>query len=211
VARLVVVGLALSSVLVSCAPQVRQDPDCTFTRGFVARLSRIPPPESDGPVQRVREHESQMPIVRLSQRPSSERSAEPRFDLAVFDDGVVIYSGHRCVRRPGVAVDQLTSEGLRGVKELVSSWCRSRPAVAENELCVEGGTVREVLCSDGEHVQSATDRCRRDPAADEQLAAFADQLVQRLDAQALIGGTSQWRACAPATPAIAPASFAPPR
>jgi hypothetical protein len=181
----------------SCASGQDKSHDCSFHRpGLVARLSQVDLGSSrEIWSDALQNRRDRVPMARLSQRPSSDRIAVPEFDIAVFDDGLIVYSGQHCVKRRGIVKDWLTPERLKLVRTLIAEFSGLSSNVPNDEVCIEEGTIREVIFSDGERVYASTDRCHRRPTSDVLLARFAEELVERVGAKVWVGRPLEWEAC----------------
>jgi hypothetical protein len=148
-----------------------------------------------------------IPLVLLSQRPSSDRDAVPRFELAVFEDGRVVYVGRSCVAEAGAREARLTAWQLAAVRDLVAAQPEfdvrsARASLPEEEVCIERATVRELVVSDAGGVHAATDRCRAGGQETVSLGGLADELIDRAGVRGWVGRPVDWKACPIMPPAL---------
>jgi hypothetical protein len=152
-----------------------------------------------------------MPLLHVSHALSSgSRSKEPGYELAVFEDGTLVYEGHRCVKIGGVVVARLDEDQLEDLRDLLATSCVGLERASDDEVCeddVRGGSVR-VTCSNGKEVLSGSDRCWRDEDRGKQVQALVSALLSRLGVAAWIGGQSERQACGAGSRDLAPHEIA---
>jgi hypothetical protein len=144
------------------------------------------------------------PVVYVTRVPPRGSADEPAYEVAVFDDGTVVYEGHRCVEVGGVTLTRLPADELTRLRDLLPALCAALDAPNDDELCADAATVH-VLCASGERMRVGTDHCR---ATDEARARRVDALVSALDERvelsARLGAPAHRQACSPGARDLAP-------
>jgi hypothetical protein len=123
-------------------------------------------------------------------------SNEAVYDLAIFEDGTLVYEGHRCVKLGGTIVRRLGPDEVAETRKLLSEFCTDFSRLNENELCEEANVLR-VSCSDGTRIVAASDRCRRNEDQGARMAALASALLEKVDAAPWLGKPTERLACEP--------------
>lgn len=195
--RIGIASVAFIAALSSCAAK-KAGPSFDSVRapGLLGKLGAVDRVETAA--DNAREVEGRLmsvPLVALAERPSSDGTSGPAFDLAVFADGSILYAGKRCVKETGFAVSYLTPAQLDAVKTLAARSHQLPASVSDDEVCVEEEIVRKVVSSDRDRVSTRTNRCASPAAAGSPFAAFADELVRLTDAKIWIGQPTEWTSC----------------
>jgi hypothetical protein len=152
----------------------------------------------------LRALQGKVPLAHIRQGPWSEdRPYEAAFELAIFDDGTLVYEGHRCVKVGGVVLRRLDGEEIGQVRELLARSCVAFDSASDDEICGEDGGLR-VSCSNGEQMFRGTDRCRRGGEQSGALRGLAAALLDRVGVAAWLGGPTQRQACQPGASDLAP-------
>jgi hypothetical protein len=150
--------------------------------------------------------QGRVPLVALSTEPSSEATAEPRYDVALFDDGTLVYAGHRCVKVGGRLIARLPVAQLAEVRTFLAGACKDLDRTTDDQVCDDGGV--RIACSDGRALLSGSDRCRRSGEVGQRLAGIAAALAERLGLAAWLGAPTERQACGPGAADLAPPALA---
>jgi hypothetical protein len=135
-----------------------------------------------------------VPLVHLT-RKNLRRTNDPAYEVAIFDDGTMMYEGSRCVHLGGLVLRRLDPPELTALKELLSTSCVPRARTSADEVCPERGGL-SVTCSGSESVISSTDRCMGATTTEGAgLQAFADEIMERTGVAAFIGAPTERLAC----------------
>ena len=89
---------------------------------------------------------------------------EPGYELAVFDDGTLVYGPPLRGRRPVIA----GPDDLARVRFL-AALCVGFRGANEGELC-DDAVVLRLTCADGQRTHAGSDRCRKDETRGRQIA-----------------------------------------
>lgn len=147
------------------------------------------------------------PLVHLARRPARESATEPDYEVAVFEDGTMVYEGHRCVEIGGVVIARLGTEPLTQLEDLLAALCVDIDGSRDGELCEDAVTLR-VACSSGTRVQSGSDHCRKDEPAGRRIEALRTALLESLALDAWIGVPARRQACSTGARELAPRELA---
>ena len=152
-----------------------------------------------------------LPLLHVSHAVSSgSRSTEAGYELAVFEDGTLVYEGHHCVKIGGVVVARLDEDQLEDLRDLLATSCVGLERASDDEICeddVRGGSVR-VTCSNGKEMLSGSDRCWRDEDRGKQVQALVSAALAQLGVAAWIGQSSERQACGAGARDLAPHEIA---
>lgn len=143
-------------------------------------------------------------VARGAWQQAGTKEPQPIWELAVFDDGTLVYEGRRCVETGGLSVKHLDEDAMQAVHELIAAKCTDLPTAKSDEICIEHAATR-VACADGEHVAKGNNRCTADEAERSKVDDFADELIAATEVDTLIGDddSTDRQACEPGTPALA--------
>jgi hypothetical protein len=155
----------------------------------------------------LRDLVGQAPVVYVTRVPS-ERD-QPGWELAVFDDGTLVYEGHRCVEVGGVLVMRLRTDEMGALRDTIETLCPDIEHPGnDDELCDTATTLR-VVCASHDRLQLASDHCReRNSALGKQLDAIVDALEGHSDLTSWIGPPTRRLACAPGSRDLSPHDLA---
>jgi hypothetical protein len=149
-----------------------------------------------------------VPLAYVTRGPWSEaRPFEPVYELALYDDGTVVYEGHRCVRLGGLVFTRLDAQEVSDVRQLLATSCADLDLTSEDELCPDPGSLR-VSCSNGRELLTGSDHCRRDAEQGTRLAALAADLIGMAGALTWLGAPTERQACEPGNRDLAPRELA---
>lgn len=149
----------------------------------------------------------QAPLVYVTRVPA-ERD-QPGWELAVFDDGTLVYEGHRCVETGGVLVTRLRADGLGALRDTIETLCSDiEQPTNDDELCDTATTLR-VVCAGHDRLQLASDHCReRYPSLGKQLDAIVAALEGQSNLASWVGPPTRRFACAPGSRDLSPHDLA---
>jgi hypothetical protein len=153
----------------------------------------------------LRGFRGQAPLVYVARVPARGTSDEPAFELALFDDGTLVYEGHRCVEVGGVIVTRLRTEQLARVQDLLSTQCVGLGGtLRDDELCGASATTH-LACSDGERIWTGTDHCRGPSEPEGQrVEALVAALSEQLALGSWLGTPTRRQACTPGSRDLSP-------
>jgi hypothetical protein len=152
----------------------------------------------------LRQLRGHVPLVYLARGPWSEtQPREPSYEVALFDNGLLVYEGHRCVKLGGLVVEQAAPDAVDAVRALLSEQCTGLDTATDDQLCEDAGGLR-VTCSNGQDVLSGSDHCRRGQEAGRRLDAVASGVLERLEVGPWLGDPAQRQGCAPGDKDMAP-------
>jgi hypothetical protein len=153
----------------------------------------------------LRGYRGQAPLVYVARVPARGASDEPAFELALFDDGTLVYEGHRCVEVGGVIVTRLRSELLTRVQDLLAALCVGLAGtLQDDELCGASATTH-LACSDGERIWTGTDHCRGPSEPEGQrVQAIVAALSEPLALGSWLGTPTRRQACTPGARDLSP-------
>jgi hypothetical protein len=152
----------------------------------------------------LRALQGRVPLVYLVRGPwSGQRPHDPAYEVVVFDDGTVVYEGHRCVREGGMALRRLDAAVIDELRALLDEGCVDFHQPPADELCA-GEKTLAITCVRRGDVLAGNDRCqdRRDSGA--ALRALVAQLEERIGVAAWLGAPTERQACAPGAADLAP-------
>jgi len=147
----------------------------------------------------------QAPLAYIARVPARGGADEPSYELAVFDDGTLVYEGHRCVEVGGLALVRLGGDALTRIKDLLAAFCADLGGILEDDaLCASAATTR-VACSDGQRIQLGTDHCReRNEAHARRIETLASGIAEQIDLSAWVGVPTRRQACTPGSRDLSP-------
>ena len=152
----------------------------------------------------LRQLQGRVPLVHLRRGPwSPQKPYDAAFELALFQDGTLVYEGHRCVKLGGLIVTRLSADELARVRAQLTAGCVGLGASPQEEVC-DGGVHTRVTCSNGEQVLTGDDRCRRESDDGKRLAALAANLIAEMQVAAWLGEPTERQACDADTGDLAP-------
>jgi hypothetical protein len=137
--------------------------------------------------------QGRVPLVHLKQK-NLRRTNDPGYELAIFDDGTLMYEGSRCVRLGGLVLRRLDGNELQAVQELLTSSCVPRPTTSSDEVCPERGGL-SITCSGAASMISSTDRCIGPTGPGAELQSFGEAILERTGVGAWIGSPTERLAC----------------
>ena len=128
-------------------------------------------------------HQGQHPIVYLDgfypdRRPGAPVWVEqPRFELAVFEDGVLAFQGYPCGWGSSPTTTNLSEPGLAALRALVGEQCFQLPK--SNVQCSDGGFVH-VRCAAGSRTIDVSSSCEghKDTQAWREFASNVRRLLR---------------------------------
>jgi hypothetical protein len=136
-----------------------------------------------------------VPLVELAHGlRSQDRPADPVYALALYDDGTLLFEGHRCVKVGGLLFARLGLDALAGVRELLDRSCADFDRASDGELCADPGSLR-LACSNGLERLNGSDHCRADDEQGIRLRALADAILEQTGAGQWIGAPNERQAC----------------
>jgi hypothetical protein len=97
----------------------------------------------------------QAPLVYVTRVPAD--SNQPGWELAVFDDGTLVYEGHRCVEVDGLLVMCLRPDDLTAVRGGLEALCSD---LQSNLASWVGPPTRRLACAPGSRDLSPHDLAR---------------------------------------------------
>jgi len=148
--------------------------------------------------------QGQAPLVYLARVPARGVADEPTYELAAFDDGTLVYEGHRCVKVGGIVLTHLGADDVTRLKDLLATLCTGLDTTSGDELCDDAATVR-ISCSNGQQIQSGSDHCRKTNEAQSQhVDALVSALGQQLDLASWLGEPTRRQACTPGARDLSP-------
>jgi hypothetical protein len=147
------------------------------------------------------------PLVHLTRAPERATASEPAYELAVFDDGTLVYEGHRCVRLGGLILARLSADDLVAVRDLLAALCVGLEGLNDGELCEDAVTLR-LTCSNGERSHTGSDHCRKDDEKGRRIEALRAGLVESLGLEAWLGEATNRQACTAGARDLAPHELA---
>ncbi|HVU50517.1 MAG TPA: hypothetical protein VHL80_07505, partial [Polyangia bacterium] len=147
----------------------------------------------------------QAPLVYVARVAARGAHDEPSYELAIFDDGTLVYEGHRCVEIGGFVLARLGGDALTRLRDLLAALCSDLGGVLDDDaLCASSATTR-VACSDGERIQLGTDHCRAPGEAHAvRLEALVSGLAAQIDLDAWLGPPTRRQACTPGSRDLSP-------
>jgi hypothetical protein len=145
------------------------------------------------------------PLAYIVRVPARGAVDEPSYELAIFDDGTLVYEGHRCVEIGGLVLARLGGDELTRIKDLLAAFCSGLGGTLEDDaLCAAAATTR-VACSDGERIQLGTDHCReRNEPHAQRLEALVSGIAEQIDLAAWLGQPTRRQACTPGARDLSP-------
>jgi hypothetical protein len=156
----------------------------------------------------LRSLQGRVPLVHLRRGPwSPNRPFEAAFEMVLFDDGTLVYEGHRCVKLGGLIVTRLSPEEVARVRQQLAAGCVGLAASPEEEVC-ENGMHTQLTCANGDQVQMGDDRCRRNRDDGKRVVALAANLVADTGVATWLGEPTERHSCEIATGDLAPREIA---
>jgi hypothetical protein len=155
----------------------------------------------------LRDLMGQAPVVYVTRDPA-ERD-QPGWELAVFDDGTLVYEGHRCVEMGGVLVMRLPADEIGALRDTIETLCPEIDhPTSDDEICEKATSLR-VVCAGRDRLQLASDHCEeRYPALGKQLEAIVDAVDAHSDLASWVGPPTRRLACAPGSRDLSPHDLA---
>jgi hypothetical protein len=152
----------------------------------------------------LRQLQGRVPLVHLQRGPwSPQKPFDAAYELALFQDGTLVYEGHRCVKVGGLIVTRLSADELARVRAQLAAGCVGLGASPQEEVC-DGGVHTRVTCSNGEQVLTGDDRCRRERDDGKRLHALASNLITEMQVVSWLGEPTERQACDADTGDLAP-------
>ena len=151
----------------------------------------------------------QAPLVYVTRVPDGAGRDEPAWELAVFDDGTLVYEGHRCIETGGVLVRRLRTEDLESLRDVLDPLCAAveHPS-GDDEVCTDTAVVH-VVCASRDRLRLSSDHCReRYPELGKELDAVVAALEAHSDLASWIGEPTRRLACTPGSRDLAPHELA---
>jgi hypothetical protein len=143
----------------------------------------------------LRQLQGRVPLVHLRRGPwSPSKPFEAAFELVLFQDGTLVYEGHRCVKLGGLIVTRLSADELARVKAQVAAGCVGLGASPADEVC-DNGIHTRLSCSNGEQVLTGDDRCRREREDGKRLLALATNVLTETRVVTWLGEPTERQAC----------------
>jgi hypothetical protein len=138
----------------------------------------------------------QAPLIYVSRVPDAGERGEPAWALAVFDDGTLVYEGHRCIETGGVLVRRLGTDDLAALRDALQTSCADieHPSTSD-EVCGEKA-ILHVVCAGRDGLQLASDHCRGEfPSLGQEVDAVVAALEAHSDLASWIGDPARRLAC----------------
>lgn len=152
----------------------------------------------------LRALQGRVPLVHMRRGPwSPDKPFEAAFELVLFQDGTLVYEGHRCVKLGGLIVTRLSADELVRVKAQLTAGCVGLGASPSDEVCEDGIHTR-LTCSNGEQVLTGDTRCRHDRDDGKRLVALAANLLTETQVLGWLGEPTERHACEVAAGDLAP-------
>ena len=143
----------------------------------------------------LRALQGRVPLVHLRRGPwSPAKPFEAAFELVLFQDGTLVYEGHRCVKLGGLIVTRLSGDELARVRAQLAAGCVGLGASPADEVCEDGIHTR-LTCSNGEQVLTGDSRCRREREDGKRLNALATNLLAETQVVTWLGEPTERHAC----------------
>ena len=140
----------------------------------------------------------QTPLVYVTRVSNAAERDEPAWELAVFDDGTLVYEGHRCIETGGVLIRRLRADDLDGLRDALEPLCTEvEHPNSDDEACADT-TVLQVVCASPNRVRHSNDRCREHhPALGKEIDALVAALEAHSELASWIGEPTRRQACTP--------------
>jgi hypothetical protein len=153
----------------------------------------------------LRSYAGQAPLAYVSRAPARGASDEPAFELALFDDGTLVYEGHRCVEVGGVVVKRLRADQLTRVSAMLATLCVGLGGtLPDDQLCGAAATTH-LACSDGERIWTGSDHCRGpDEPEGQRIAQIVAALSEELELSSWLGEPTRRLECTPGSRDLSP-------
>jgi hypothetical protein len=152
----------------------------------------------------LRQLQGRVPLVHLQRGPwSPAKPYDAAYEVVLFQDGTLVYEGHRCVKMGGLIVTRLSADELTRVRAQLAAGCVGLGASPQEEVC-DGGVHTRVTCSNGEQVLTGDDRCRRERDDGKRLHALASNLIAEMQIASWLGEPTERQACDADTGDLAP-------
>ncbi|HXJ21352.1 MAG TPA: hypothetical protein VMT03_14065 [Polyangia bacterium] len=165
---------------------------------------------ADGPATpALQELVGQTPLVYVARVPEAGERDEPAWELAVFDDGTLVYEGHRCIETGGVLVRRLRTGQVSGLRDALETLCPNlEEPHNQDELC-DSRTVSRVVCASRDRMRVGSDHCReRYPSLGKEVDAVVAALEAHSDLASWVGQPTQRIACTPGARDLSPHDLA---
>jgi hypothetical protein len=149
-----------------------------------------------------------VPLFHLARGPwASERPYEPSYEIALYDDGTLIYEGHRCVKLGGLMLARLGAAEVAALKEQLATSCTGLDTASDDEVWADPGGLR-LTCSNGRELLTGSDHCRRTADVGARVVAIADAVLERLPVRAWLGEPTERQGCHAGGADLAPGEIA---
>ena len=151
----------------------------------------------------------QAPLVYVTRVPDAAERDESAWELAVFDDGTLVYEGHRCIETGGVLIRRLRADDLEGLRDALAPLCADvEGPSSDDEICTEK-VVLHVVCASRDRLRLSNDHCReRYPTQGKEVDAVVAALEAHSDLASWIGEPTRRLACTPGSRDLAPHELA---
>jgi hypothetical protein len=133
-------------------------------------------------------------------------SYQPVYELVVYDDGTVVYEGHRCVKLGGLILVRLPSDTVARLKEGLTTSCTNLRNAQADELCTSDRTNLRLTCSNGRELVRAAGGCGGE--ADRRLADLAASIADDVGVSVWLGEPTDRQACDATGRNLAPGEIA---
>ena len=193
---------AASALLVACAASTQAKPPdrppweaAACWRGAAADAANLAAREPTFPALGVLR--GRVPLAELARGPwSDDRPDDPVYALALYDDGTLVFEGHRCVKLGGLLFARLGPDTLVAIRELLARSCADFDRASDGEVCADTGDDLRLSCLNGVDRVTGTDHCRADDEQGVRLRALADAILAQSGADLWIGPPAERQACA---------------
>jgi hypothetical protein len=157
----------------------------------------------------LKELVGQAPLVYVTRAPDAAERDEPAWEVAVFDDGTLVYEGHRCIETGGVLVMHLRAGDLGALREALETLCPDIEHPANDDELCDTKAILRVVCASHDRLRLSSDHCReRYPSLGSQVDAVVAALEGRSNLATWIGEPTRRLACAPGSHDLAPHDLA---
>jgi hypothetical protein len=138
----------------------------------------------------------QAPLVYVTRVPDAGERDEPAWELAVFDDGTLVYEGHRCIETGGVLVRRLRADDLAGLREALETLCADLEHPTSNDELCDAKATLHLVCASRDGLRAGNDHCREHyPSLGKQVDAVVAALEADSDLASWIGEPTRRLAC----------------
>jgi hypothetical protein len=136
----------------------------------------------------------------------SGASYQPVYELVVYDDGTVVYEGHRCVKLGGLILVRLPSDAVARLKEGLTTSCTNMTNAQADELCTSDRSNLRLTCSNGRELVRASGGCGGE--SDRRLADLAASIADDVGVSVWLGEPTERQACDASGRNLAPGEIA---